>query len=78
MCFVTRSYCDDTDVFVYCLDFGFHISLEKWLSFVKKFELECVNHHYSYEDPTIQYCIYVCSLDKFEEALSNFDSMVCD
>lgn len=75
MCFVTRSYYDDTDIFLYCFDMGFHLSLEKWLSFVMEFRLECVNEHVSPTDPSIHYCVYVCPIDVVDSALSRIKDM---
>lgn len=70
MCFVTRSFYEDADIFLYCFDMGFHLPLEKWLSFVTEFGLECVNDHDSPHDPTIHYCVYVCPIDVADSALS--------
>lgn len=78
MCFVTRSYYDDCDVFLYCFDMGFHLPLEKWITFAMDFDLDCVNEHASPTDPTIHYCIYVCPAVLAEHALACIKSMYLD
>ena len=75
MCFLTRSFYEDTDIFLYCFDMGFHLSLEKWLTFVMDFGLECVNEHPSPTDASIHYCVYVCPLDTVDFALSCIKAM---
>lgn len=70
MCFVTRSFYEDTDVFVYCFDFGFHVDLGMWLTFVKDYDLEAVNEHSSPTDPTMHYVIYCVPFDNAADALA--------